>query len=163
MAFSLALFLSSDRTTTQGEKVLICMIKHTLLSFVYSLQSPNEATSIGLSFHCLSGSVIRRINRLNCSSRLTENQNLIRVMSLSTSIFSNEDTCSMNCRYCSGVQNPIAPSHPCSVVPRTVKKYDFTPESAGAVCIAGSTTRPFLYKSAFPGRPRGHREGLSAR
>lgn len=68
--------------------------------------------SIGENFHCRTGSTNRMANRVRCSAGDTENQNLVRMMPLSTSIRSNDGACFMNSAYCSGVQNPITFSTP---------------------------------------------------
>jgi len=59
------------------------------LALVYSSHLSSEARSIGDSFHCFSGCTLRSRKRRRCSSRLTENQNLIRWVPFLTSMRSN--------------------------------------------------------------------------
>ena len=68
--------------------------------------------SIGDSFHCRTGSTCRITNRVRCSHRVTENQNLVRYSPECTSIRSNSGASRMNSRYSSGVQKPITRSTP---------------------------------------------------
>ena len=52
------------------------------------------------------------MNRVRCSDRVTENQNLVSEMPLSTSICSNTDTWAMNCSYSVFEAKPITRSTP---------------------------------------------------
>ena len=54
---------------------------------------------MGLSFQRRTGSTCRAANRVRCSVRDTENQNLIRWMPLRTSIRSSSGASRMNSRY----------------------------------------------------------------
>lgn len=66
--------------------------------------------SIGDSFHRRTGSSCRMAKRVRCSVRDTENQNLVRWMPESTSIFSNAGACAMKVSYSSSVQKPMTRS-----------------------------------------------------
>ena len=65
---------------------------------------------MGESFQRRTGSIWRIAKRVRCSCWVTENQNLVRWMPESTSIFSNTGACSMKLSYCSSVQKPITRS-----------------------------------------------------
>src|SRR5689334_23864957 len=68
--------------------------------------------SIGLSFHCRTGSTRRIMNRVRCSDRVTENQNFVRCSPERTSIRSNSGVSRMNSQYSSSAQKPITRSTP---------------------------------------------------
>jgi hypothetical protein len=59
------------------------------LALEYSTQRLRDSRSIGLSFQRLIGSSMRAWKRRSCSSSLTENQYLMRMMPERTSIRSN--------------------------------------------------------------------------
>ena len=80
--------------------------------------------SIGLSFHCRTGSFRRERNRLSCSWSETENQYLRRRMPSSMSICSKIGVCRMNRLYSCGVQKPMTCSTPGAVVPGAVEQDD---------------------------------------
>ena len=71
-----------------------------------------DSRSIGLSFHCFRGSLIRQRNRNSCSSSVMENQYLMTWMPERTSIFSNSGTERKNSSYCASVQKSITRSTP---------------------------------------------------
>ena len=66
--------------------------------------------SMGESFQRRIGSLIRLWNRRSCSSSLTENQYLIKMIPDRTSIRSNSGHDRRNSRYSSSVQKPITGS-----------------------------------------------------
>src|SRR5262249_35382863 len=82
------------------------------LALVYCSQRALDWTSMGLSFHRLSGSWMRMRNRNCCSSSLIENQYFSRMVPERTSMRSNSGTEWKNSWYCSSVQNPITRSTP---------------------------------------------------
>jgi hypothetical protein len=57
--------------------------------------------SIGLSFHCRTGSIRRMMKRVRCSDWVTENQNLTRCSPERISIRSNSGASRMNSLYSS--------------------------------------------------------------
>lgn len=65
---------------------------------------------VGDSFHCLTASSDRVANRLRCSSRSTESQNLTKWMPYCTNIFSNSGADPVNSKYSCGVQYPVTRS-----------------------------------------------------
>ena len=67
---------------------------------------------MGLSFHRLAGLLIRSRNRRSCSSSLTENQYLTRMIPDRISICSNSGHERRNSWYSASVQNPITRSTP---------------------------------------------------
>ena len=77
MQLSRARFLSSERTMYQGACLVSVASSIASRAREYSYHCSREGRSIGLSFHCRSGSSIRAWNRLSCSSSLTSSQNLI--------------------------------------------------------------------------------------
>ena len=52
--------------------------------------------SIGLSFHCRTGSIRRMMNRVRCSDGVTENQNFVRCSPERTSMRSKSGASRMN-------------------------------------------------------------------
>ena len=82
------------------------------LALVYCSQRLRDSTSIGLSFHCLSGSWIRIVKRKYCSSSVMENQYLMRMIPERTSMRSNSGTDRKNSSTSSSVQKPITRSTP---------------------------------------------------
>ena len=66
------------------------------LASVYPSHLSSDSMSIGLSFHCRTGSIRRMANRVRCSAGVTENQNLVRSKPERTSIFSNSGASRMN-------------------------------------------------------------------
>src|SRR5215467_1932627 len=107
MQFSLAFFLSSERTIYHG--ACLVSVASSILSraLEYSYHLRKDSVSIGLSFHCLSGSLIRASKRRSCSSWPTSIQYLIRIIPASIKYFSTVGHSSRNLRYCSFVQKPI--------------------------------------------------------
>ena len=78
----------------------------------YSTQRARDSRSIGLSFQRRIGSSMRAWKRRSCSSSLTENQYLMRMIPERTSMRSNSGQVRMNSRYSSSVQKPITRSTP---------------------------------------------------
>src|SRR5215468_12748491 len=95
-----------DRDECRDRQIMIS------LALVYCSQRALDWTSMGLSFHCLSGSWMRMRKRNCCSSSLMENQYFSRMMPEPTSMRSNSGTEWKNSWYCSSVQNPITRSTP---------------------------------------------------
>ena len=89
MQFNRARFLSTASTIHQGASGMLVLSSMSSLALVYISQRRLDLTSIGLSFHCLSGSWIRMRKRNSCSSSVIENQYLIRMVPERTSILSN--------------------------------------------------------------------------
>src|SRR5919206_3792527 len=81
-------------------------------AFEYSTHRERDCKSIGLIFQRLVGSWMRFWKRRSCSSSLTENQYLIRMIPERTNILSNSGQDRMNSQYSSSVQNPITRSTP---------------------------------------------------
>ena len=92
MQFSRAFFLSTASTRCQGASGMWVCSSIASLALVYCSQRLRASTSIGLSFHCLSGSWIRMVKRRCCSSSVMENQYLIRMIPERTSMRSNSGT-----------------------------------------------------------------------
>src|ERR1700690_723404 len=109
-----ARFLSSERTTYQGDCLVSVYLNISSLAREYSTQRERDSKSMGLSFQRLVGSSRRSWNRRSCSSSLTENQYLIRMMPERTSMRSNSGQERMNSPYSSSVQKPIT----CSTLAR---------------------------------------------
>jgi len=76
MQLSLARFLSSERTTSQGDSGVSVYSNILAIDLEYSFHLLRDCKSTGLSFHCFNLSISRDLKRRNCSGRLTENQNL---------------------------------------------------------------------------------------
>ena len=112
MQFRRARFLSFASTMYQGDSGKLVRRKVSSLALVYCSQRTRDCRSIGLSFHCLSGSWMRIRKRSCCSSSDIENQYLIRRMPERSSIFSNSGTSWKNCSTCSGVAKPMTRSTP---------------------------------------------------
>ena len=68
--------------------------------------------SIGLSFHCLPGFAMRSWKRFSCSSSLSDNQNLTRMIPDRTSARSISGQVRTKSSYSSAVQNPMTFSTP---------------------------------------------------
>ena len=82
------------------------------------------------------------MNRVRCSDWVTENQNLVRWMPLSTSIRSNSGAWRMNCSYSSSVAKPITRSTPARLYQ---ERSNSTISPGGRQVLrrsAGSTTGP---------------------
>src|SRR5262250_2010037 len=105
MQLSRARRLSSERTKYHGACLLSVAFSIVSRAREYSYQRRYDSTSIGLSFHCLSGSLIRAENRLCCSCCPTSSQTLIKVIPPSTMYFSISGQSSRKRRCCSSVQN----------------------------------------------------------
>lgn len=105
MQFKRARFFPSERTIVQGACWVCDRLNISSFFSVISSHFPRTLLSTGLSFHRFKGSFSREENLLNCSARLTSNQNLNRSIRLSTRVRSITGTCSRNSRYCVGVQN----------------------------------------------------------
>ncbi len=89
MAFKRARFLQLDSDHRPRRIGGIGVEEHRLLGLGVVSDLSSEAMSIGDSFHCLSGCTLRSRKRRRCSSRLTENQNLMTCVPLRTSMRSN--------------------------------------------------------------------------
>src|SRR5262252_180317 len=112
MQLSLALLLSSERTINQGaccESVAFSIMSR---AREYSYQRRNDSKSIGLSFHCRKGSLMRASNRLCCSFFPTSSQYLMSTNPASTTYFSIVGHSFRNLSCCSSVQKPITYSTP---------------------------------------------------
>ena len=112
MQLSRAFFLSSAGTTHQGDSGMWVRSIITSLALVYSSQRRRLSRSMGLSFHCLSGSWMRPRKRISCSWSDSENQYLMSWIPERMIIFSNSGTSRKNASYCSSVQKPITFSTP---------------------------------------------------
>jgi hypothetical protein len=78
----------------------------------YSNHRLREHRSVGLSFHCRSGSLMRASKRRFCSASLTSSQNLTSKMPSSTTCISNSGH-TLRKRWCSAFeQKPITYSTP---------------------------------------------------
>ena len=80
------LFLSSASTSYHGESGTSQWANISSLALEYSTHRLRPSMSISLSFHRLSGTLRRSLNLRSCSSSLTENQYLTRMMPSSMSI-----------------------------------------------------------------------------
>jgi len=78
--------------------------------------------SVGLSFHCRTGSIWRIANLVCCSPGVTENQNFVSAMPSSTSIRSNCGACRKKASYCSSVHHPMTFSTPARLYQERSKK-----------------------------------------
>ena len=105
-AVQAGLFLSSARTIHQGDSGMWVRSSMTSLACVYASQRRRLSRSIGLSFHCLSGSLMRLSKRASCSLSDTENQYLMIWMPLRASIFSNSGAERKNSSYSASLQSP---------------------------------------------------------
>ena len=95
------------------------------LALVYCSQRARASTSIGLSFHCLSGSWMRIMKRNCCSSSVIENQYLINTMPERTSMRSNSGTERKNSDDVGLVAEPHDAFDAGAVVPAAVEQHDF--------------------------------------
>ena len=86
MVFSRAAFLLSERTMCHGATLVSVFFSIRSRAREYSYQRFRDGRSIGLSFHCRTGSLMRASNRRFCSSLLTSSQSLIRIVPPSTRI-----------------------------------------------------------------------------
>ena len=69
---------SNRRDARATSSISVCSsIRSRALEYLYHF--PNDATSIGLSFHCRTGSSMRARNRFSCSSCPTSSQILMRL------------------------------------------------------------------------------------
>lgn len=97
------------------------------LAALYFSHRTLDSRSIGLSFHCLSGSVIRKLKRRFCSSSVMEDQYLMRIMPDFTIVRSNSGTERKNSSTCSALLF-ASESHYAlntgSVVPTPIKEHD---------------------------------------
>src|ERR1700740_490967 len=112
MQLSRALFLSSERTMCHGACLLSVASSVRSRAREYSFQPRNDSRSIGLSFHCRSGSLILASNRLCCSFFPTSSQYLTRIIPASTMYFSAVGQSFKKVLYCSLEQKPITCSTP---------------------------------------------------
>src|SRR4051812_44891166 len=112
MQLSRPFFLSLPCTTHQGASGMCERLNMISLAFVYCSQRLRDSRSIGLSFHCFNGSLMRQRNRNSCSSSGIENQYLISWMPERTSIRSKSGTERKNSSYSSSEQNPMTFSTP---------------------------------------------------
>src|ERR1700752_2001442 len=124
MQLSRALFLSSERTMCHGACLLSVASSMRSRAREYSFQRRNDSRSIGLSFHCCSGSLILASNRLCCSFFPTSSQYLSRIIPASTMYFSTVGQSFRKVLYSSLEQKPITCSTP-AVVPAPVPDHDF--------------------------------------
>src|SRR5258707_5111202 len=88
MHFGGARRLSSERMICQGACFEWVALNIMSRAREYSYQRRYDSISIGLSFHCRSGSSIRASKRRSCSSIPTSSQSLIRIMPPSMMYFS---------------------------------------------------------------------------
>jgi len=88
------------------------VVEHRLLGIGVGVHLSSDSMSIGLSFHCRTGSTRRMMNRVRCSERVTENQNFVRCSPERTSMRSNSGASRMNSLYSVSVQKPITRSTP---------------------------------------------------
>src|SRR5207248_7877366 len=86
--------------------------EHRLLGVGVVVPAVQRGEVGGESFHCRTGSTCRMMNRVCCSRRDTENQNLTRWMPERTSIRSSSGAWRMNSRYSLRVQYPMTRSTP---------------------------------------------------
>src|SRR6266545_2697786 len=89
---------------------------------VYSSHRSSEARSVADSFHCRTGSTWRMTNRVRCSPRDTENQNLTRWIPDRTHIRSSSGASRMNSRYSAREQKAITRSTPARLYQDRSKK-----------------------------------------
>ena len=107
-----ARFLSSASTSYHGESGRSQWANISSLALEYATQRLRPSMSISLSFQRLRGALTRSLNRRSCSSSLTENQYLTRMMPSSISIRSKAGHCRRKRWYSSSVQKPITRSTP---------------------------------------------------
>ena len=104
--------LSSERTMCHGANLVSVAANIASRAREYSNHRLREHRSVGLSFHCRSGSSMRARNRRFCSSSPTSSQYLISVMPPSTMNSSNSGQTLRKRRCCSSVQKPMTRSTP---------------------------------------------------
>lgn len=97
-----------------------------------------EAISIGLNFQRRVISSIRARKRRSCSSSLTENQYLIRIIPERMSMASNSGTERKNSRTSSSVQSFHPPPLYSTVVPAAVKEHTSPPQPADVARSVGN-------------------------
>src|SRR4029079_18488652 len=112
MQFSRAFFLLSASTTFQGHNSVSVYFCMTSLAREYSTQCSRDFRSIGDSFQRLIGFSMRSLKRRSCSSSLTENQYLTRMVPERTSISSDNGHERRNSLYSASVQKPMTRSTP---------------------------------------------------
>src|SRR5208283_778622 len=112
MTFRRAHFLLSAFTTYHGTCLVSVWANISSLAREYSTQRGRDCKSIGLNFQRLVTSAMRSWKRRSCSSSLTENQYLIRMIPERTSMRSNSGQLCRNSMYSLSVQNPITRSTP---------------------------------------------------
>ena len=112
MQLSRARRLSSERTTCHGACLLSVLLSIMSRAREKAYQRRKDSRSIGLNFHCRTGSSMRARNRRSCSSWPTSSQILIRMMPPSTTYFSTCGQSSRKRRCCSSLQNPMTYSTP---------------------------------------------------
>lgn len=98
MQFSRARFLSTASTIHHGESAVWVRSSITSLALVYCSHRARASTSIGLSFHCLSGSRIRTVKRNCCSSSVIELQFEFLVESIGQILFDPHAQCAIGGR-----------------------------------------------------------------
>jgi len=101
MQLSRARRLSSERTMYQGACLLLVFRSIVSRAREYSYQRRYDSRSIGLNFHCRSGSLMRAENLCSCSSLPTSSQILIKIKPASTRYFSTCGHSLRKCRFCS--------------------------------------------------------------
>src|SRR4030095_3495518 len=99
-----ARFLSSEFTTYHGACLISVNLNISSFAREYSTHLLRDSRSIGLSFHRFVGFKIRSWKRRSCSSSLTENQYLIRIIPERISMRSNSGQERINSWYSSSVQ-----------------------------------------------------------
>ena len=122
IASSRARFLSLLLMTVQGASSVCVRWNIVTLAAVYSSHLSSSATSVGLSFHCRTGSIWRMAKRVCCSPGVTENHNFVSEMPSSTSSRSNRGTCSRKVSCSSSVQKPMTFSTPARLYQERSKK-----------------------------------------
>src|SRR5262245_55764099 len=104
--------LSSEGTMYQGAYSVSVAASMMSRAREYSNHLLREHRSVGLSFHCRSGSLMRASKRRLCSASLTSSQNLASTMPTSPTYLSNSGH-TLRKRWCSAFeQKPITYSTP---------------------------------------------------
>src|SRR3954447_21837534 len=95
------------------------------------------------------------MNRVRCSDCVTENQNLVSEIPLSTSIRSNSGAWAMNCSYSGGDAKPMTRSTPARCI-RPVEEHHFP----GGGEVHHEALEVPLVLLAVAGLRQGHRPGV---
>src|ERR1035437_2713601 len=112
MQLSRARCLSFASPPHHGDSGVSVAANMASFAFEYSTHLERAVTSMGEIFHRFVGWLIRSWNRRSCSSSLTENQYLTRMIPDRISIRSNSGAVARNSWYSASLQKPMTCSTP---------------------------------------------------